>query len=145
MGHGSGSAAEHWKLTMTRLHGEHAPHACEQSGRLDPVARTSSRSSRSCLSPPPPSCQPKCETGGRFRNSDGASQCKVECWLAEQQLAYLHRRYGHRRRRRPILQSCVRMRKSIMVSTSRHHTGRARVLQESGLRIVQWPTYQDLV
>ena len=52
MGHGSGSDAEHLKLTMTRLHGEHAPHACEQSGRLDPVARTtSSRSTRSSLPP----------------------------------------------------------------------------------------------
>jgi hypothetical protein len=54
MGQGSGSATEHLKLTMTRLHGEHAPHACEQSGRLDPVARTSSRSSRSLLLSPPP-------------------------------------------------------------------------------------------
>jgi len=31
------SATEHSKLIITRLHGEHAPHAYEQSGKLDPV------------------------------------------------------------------------------------------------------------
>jgi hypothetical protein len=56
MGQGTGSATEHLKLTLTRLHGEHAPHACVQSGRLDPVVRTSS----SCSSgkPPPSTAAP---------------------------------------------------------------------------------------
>lgn len=35
---GHDSAVEHLKLTITLLHGKHGPHACEQSGKLDPIA-----------------------------------------------------------------------------------------------------------
>jgi hypothetical protein len=34
-------ASAHLKLTMTRRHGEHGPHACAQSGSRDPVAARS--------------------------------------------------------------------------------------------------------
>lgn len=61
---GQDSATEHSKLTITRRHGEHGPHACAQSGRLDPVAdipASASSSSFTCTPktlilnlPPPP-------------------------------------------------------------------------------------------
>lgn len=36
---------EHLKLIITLLHGKHGPHACEQSGMLDPVGYKSIPSS----------------------------------------------------------------------------------------------------
>jgi hypothetical protein len=38
MGQDSDALSVHVKLTMTRRHGEHAPHACRQSGSRDPDA-----------------------------------------------------------------------------------------------------------
>jgi hypothetical protein len=71
MGHGS--AMEHLKLTMTRLQGLQGPHACEQSGRLDPVAYTSSCMNPSFFSaapffPPPASC-PRARCAGAVTSS----------------------------------------------------------------------------
>ena len=44
MGHVSASAREaQTKLTITSLHGAHDPHACAQSGRLDPATSTVSK------------------------------------------------------------------------------------------------------
>lgn len=53
MGHVSASCSvAHTKLTITKLHGVHDPHAWEQSGRLDPA--TCSVSSFFPAAPSPP-------------------------------------------------------------------------------------------